>query len=101
MVRDIPRAIRFYESIGFALRGQDVPNDPRYAVILRDAVELHLQWHDAKEWDSPNDRPTYRFLGETWTNCSRSSPPALRIRTSGRRSIHRGARGNSTCEIPT
>jgi predicted enzyme related to lactoylglutathione lyase len=62
MVRDVPRAIRFYQSIGFALKGQDDPQDPKYAVILRDGVELHLQWHDAKEWTYPNDRPTYRFL---------------------------------------
>jgi catechol 2,3-dioxygenase-like lactoylglutathione lyase family enzyme len=62
MVRDVQRAIRFYESIGFTLRGQDVSSDPKYAVIQRDDVELHLQWHDAKEWTYPNDRPTYRFL---------------------------------------
>src|ERR1035437_10157003 len=64
MVRDVQRAIRFYKSIGFALRSQDVPNDPKYAVIARDGVELHLQWHDAQEWTYPNDRATYRvFLG--------------------------------------
>ena len=62
MVRDVQRAIRFYKSIGFALRSQDVPNDPKYAVIARDGVELHLQWHDAQEWTYPSDRPTYRFL---------------------------------------
>jgi catechol 2,3-dioxygenase-like lactoylglutathione lyase family enzyme len=62
MVRDVQRAIRFYKSIGFALRSQDVPNDPKYAVIARDGVELHLQWHDAQEWTYPNDRPTYRFF---------------------------------------
>lgn len=61
MVREMPRAVRFYESIGFTLRGQDDPKNPRYAVIARDGVELHLQWHDAKEWEYPNDRPTYRF----------------------------------------
>ena len=62
MVRDVPRAIRFYETLGFVLRGQDSENEPRYAVIERDAVQLHLQWHDAAEWNYPNDRPTYRFL---------------------------------------
>jgi predicted enzyme related to lactoylglutathione lyase len=62
MVRDVPASIRFYQSIGFTLRGQDVPNDSKYAVITRDGVELHLQWHDAQEWTYPNDRPAYRFL---------------------------------------
>lgn len=62
MVRDVPRATRFYESLGFTLRGQDDPREPRYAAVARDAVELHLQWYDAKEWDAPTDRPTYRFL---------------------------------------
>jgi catechol 2,3-dioxygenase-like lactoylglutathione lyase family enzyme len=60
--RDIRRTIRFYERLGFAFRGQDDPGNPRYAVLSRDAVELHFQWHDAKEWDGVSDRPTYRFL---------------------------------------
>ena len=62
MVRDVPRTIRFYEKLGFTLTGQDDPRAPKYAVLQRDGVELHFQWHDAKEWDYPNDRPTYRFL---------------------------------------
>ena len=62
MVRDVPRSIRFYETIGFTLNSQDDPRNPKYASIRRDGVELHLQWHDAKEWNYPNDRPTYRFV---------------------------------------
>jgi predicted enzyme related to lactoylglutathione lyase len=61
MSRDVRRTIAFYEQLGFALRGQDDPADPKYAVMTRDAVELHFQWHDAREWELPNDRPTYRF----------------------------------------
>lgn len=61
MSRDVVASIRFYELLGFILVGQDVPGDPKYARIRRDGVELDLQWHDAKEWDYPNDRPTYRF----------------------------------------
>ncbi|HEY0160181.1 MAG TPA: VOC family protein [Thermoanaerobaculia bacterium] len=64
MSRDVPRSIRFYALLGFALLGQDDEQAPRYAWIGRDAVELHLQWHDAREWDFPNDRPTYRFVVE-------------------------------------
>jgi catechol 2,3-dioxygenase-like lactoylglutathione lyase family enzyme len=64
MSRDVPRSIRFYSLLGFVLLGQDAEDAPRYAWIGRDAVELHLQWHDAREWDYPNDRPTYRFVVE-------------------------------------
>jgi uncharacterized glyoxalase superfamily protein PhnB len=62
MSRDVVTSIRFYERLGFTLAGQDEPSVPKYARVQRDGVELHLQWHDAKEWDYPNDRPTYRFV---------------------------------------
>ena len=61
MSRNVRQTIGFYERLGFALLGQDDPADPKYAVMRRDAVELHFQWHDAAEWEFPNDRPTYRF----------------------------------------
>ena len=62
MSRDVVRSIRFYEKLGFILAGQDAPHEPKYARVQRDGIELHLQWHDAKEWDYPTDRPTYRFV---------------------------------------
>ena len=62
MSRALPRSIRFYPAIGFTLAGQDAPDSPKYAVLRRDVVELHLQWHDASEWNVPIDRPTYRFV---------------------------------------
>jgi hypothetical protein len=62
MSRDVVSSIRFYEKLGFVLAGQDAPHDPKYARVRRDDVEIHLQWHDAKEWNYPNDRPTYRFV---------------------------------------
>ena len=59
----MPASIRFYvERLGFTLAFQDVPGGPKYAGVRRDGVELHLQWHDAAEWEYPNDRPTYRFV---------------------------------------
>lgn len=61
MTRDVSAAIRFYESLGFGLVFTDVPADPKYAGVRRDAVELHLQWHDAADF-ATGDRPTYRFL---------------------------------------
>ena len=62
MCRDLSAAVRFYASLGFVLQFQDDPGNPRYAVIVRDEVELHLQWQDASQWAHPIDRPTYRFL---------------------------------------
>ena len=62
MCRDIPASLRFYARLGFLVAFQDSPNNPKYAGVRRDGVELHLQWHDSNEWDYPNDRPTYRFL---------------------------------------
>lgn len=62
MVRDVPASIQFYSRLGFHEAFRDDPADPKYAGVRRDGIELHMQWHDAKEWDFPNDRPTYRFV---------------------------------------
>ena len=62
MSRDVHASIEFYRRLGFTLVGQDVSGRPKYARLSRDNVELDLQWHDAKEWNYPNDRPSYRFV---------------------------------------
>jgi catechol 2,3-dioxygenase-like lactoylglutathione lyase family enzyme len=62
MVRDVAASIKFYEQLGFKLSFSDSPGEPKYAGVERDAVEVHLQWHDPIEWNSPFDRPTYRFV---------------------------------------
>jgi catechol 2,3-dioxygenase-like lactoylglutathione lyase family enzyme len=62
MTRDVTASLRFYEKLGFTVAGQDTAQDPKYARVRRDGVELHLQWHHATEWDFPNDRPSYRFV---------------------------------------
>ena len=64
MVRDVPASIAFYSRLGFVFAFTDDPDQPRYAGIRRDGIELHLQWHDAGEWEYPNDRPTYRFVAQ-------------------------------------
>ncbi len=61
MVRDVHASIRFYRGLGFELVFTDSEPDPKYAGVRRDGVELHLQWHEAKDFSS-GDRPTYRFL---------------------------------------
>ncbi len=55
-------AIEFYVArLGFVLLGKDSPTNPRYAVVRRDHVELHLQWHDPAEWAAV-ERPMLRFV---------------------------------------
>ena len=34
------------------------------AGIRRDDIEIHLQWHDAKEWDLEVNRPMLRIVTE-------------------------------------
>lgn len=60
--KDIAASVEFYHRLGFSLSFQDEPTEPRYAVVQRDGVELHLQWADANQWAYPIDRPAYRFL---------------------------------------
>jgi catechol 2,3-dioxygenase-like lactoylglutathione lyase family enzyme len=60
--RDVEASVRFYALLGFTLAFQDRSDAPRYAGVRRDGVELHLQWHDASEWNHPGDRPTYRIV---------------------------------------
>lgn len=61
-VRDVEASIAFFTRLGFRAVFRDDPARPRYAAVQRDAVELHLQWHDASAWESPGDRPTIRFV---------------------------------------
>lgn len=62
MAGDVAVSLRFYAALGFRETFRDTPSAPRYAAVQRDAVELHLQWHDSDEWTKPGDRPVFRFL---------------------------------------
>jgi catechol 2,3-dioxygenase-like lactoylglutathione lyase family enzyme len=60
-VKDIASSTEFYTSkLGFSIYFQ-ILEKPGYACVGRDGVELHLQWHDAKEW-ARVERPMLRFL---------------------------------------
>ncbi len=60
--KNVSQAINFYvEKLGFSLGFQDSVENPHYAGVRRDGVELHLQWHDAAEWDAV-ERPMLRFI---------------------------------------
>jgi hypothetical protein len=59
---DVTGSVQFYGRLGFTLAFQDQPTDPKYAVVRRDEVELHIQWAGADQWAYPVDRPNYRFI---------------------------------------
>jgi hypothetical protein len=61
MATDVVVSVRFYALLGFELLFQDDPTNPKYAVVTRDAAELHIQWQDSEQWSYPIDRPSYRF----------------------------------------
>ena len=60
--RDVDESLRFFEKLGFTLLFQDSREQPRYAALGRDRVEIHLQWMDERQWAYPTDRPAFRFL---------------------------------------
>lgn len=64
-VKNVTEAIRFYtQNLGFKLHFKDPGDDPKYAGVGRDAIEIHLQWHAAAEWDKGLDRPLLRIYVE-------------------------------------
>lgn len=62
-VWDVVEALDFYVNrLGFRIAFADDSKNPKYAGIIKDAIEIHLQWHDAKEWDLEIDRPMLRIV---------------------------------------
>ena len=60
--RDVEAAIGYYVGrLGFELAFADSTDAPTYAGVRRGQVELHLQWHDASEWERV-ERPLLRFV---------------------------------------
>jgi catechol 2,3-dioxygenase-like lactoylglutathione lyase family enzyme len=58
---DVMASVDFYRRLGFDLAFQDVPAGPKYAVMRRDGIEIHVQWADSDQWAHPVDRPACRF----------------------------------------
>ena len=59
--KDVAATVSFFvNKLGFARIFQDSPTNPKYAGIRRQAVELHIQWHDEAEWAAV-ERPSLRF----------------------------------------
>ena len=62
-VWDVLDALDFYVNrLGFRIAFADDSKNPKYAGVIRDEIEIHLQWHDRKEWDYDIDRPMLRIV---------------------------------------
>ncbi|MEJ2112629.1 MAG: glyoxalase/bleomycin resistance/extradiol dioxygenase family protein [Flavobacteriaceae bacterium] len=62
-VKNVVEALKFYvNKLGFTIAFADDSKNPMYAGIRRDAIEIHLQWHDASEWEFAIDRPMLRIV---------------------------------------
>lgn len=59
---DVTVSVNFYAGLGFLVAFRDQVTGPKYAVVRRDRVELHLQWAGLDHWAHPIDRPAYRIL---------------------------------------
>lgn len=62
MSSDIEASVQFYTTLGFRLTHSTAPENARYVSIRRDEVELHLQWHEAAQFEFGGDRPSCRFV---------------------------------------
>lgn len=61
-VKDVTKSVNYYvEKLGFKLAFTDTTSAEGYAGVTRDDVEIHLQWHDEKEWIEGLDRPMLRI----------------------------------------
>lgn len=64
-VMDVVEALDFYVNrLGFKIAFADDSKNPKYAGVIRDAIEIHLQWHDAKEWEFEVNRPMLRIVSQ-------------------------------------
>lgn len=64
-VKNVVEALKFYvNKLGFRIAFADDSKEPYYAGVIRDGIEIHLQWHNAKEWEIEVDRPMLRIVTE-------------------------------------
>jgi catechol 2,3-dioxygenase-like lactoylglutathione lyase family enzyme len=64
-VKNVFEALDFYVNrLGFKIAFADDSKEPTYAGVIRDGIEIHLQWHDEKEWEAKSDRPMLRIVTE-------------------------------------
>ena len=61
-VFNVSEAISYYvERLGFKLAFKDAGDDPKYGGVIRDGIELHLQWHSENEWKEGLDALSLRI----------------------------------------
>ena len=61
-VKDVKVAFKYYvEKLGFEIAFADDNTNPYYVGIKRDAIGIHLQCHNSKEWDAV-ERSILRFV---------------------------------------
>ncbi len=52
-VKNVEKAVGYYvEKLHFKLSFIDTTDVNGYAGVVRDGIEIHLQWHDSVEWDN-------------------------------------------------
>lgn len=62
-VKDVVEALSFYVNrLGFKIAFANDSKKPTYAGIRRDHIEIHLQWHDAIEWEAGFNTPMLRIV---------------------------------------
>ena len=62
-VKNVVEALTFYvNKLGFSIAFADDDKNPFYAGIRRDNIEIHLQWHDASEWEAGYNTPMLRIV---------------------------------------
>ncbi|WP_298761086.1 glyoxalase superfamily protein [uncultured Psychroserpens sp.] len=61
-VRHVMDAVNYYvNKLGFKLAFKDAGDNPNYAGVIRDGVEIHLQWHDENDWTEGMDSALLRI----------------------------------------
>jgi hypothetical protein len=61
--KNVRQTINYYvNNLVFTRAFQDTPDDPPYAGVARDIIELHLQWHDSANFDATVEKSSLRFL---------------------------------------
>ena len=61
-VKNVVESVNFYiNKLGFKFAFKDTTDAHGYAGVSRDGIEIHLQWHDEKEWIAGLDRPMLRI----------------------------------------
>ncbi len=64
-VKDVVEALKFYvNKLGFKIAFADDSKEPYYAGVIRDGIEIHLQWYPAKEWEQASDRAMLRIVSQ-------------------------------------